>query len=404
MSRWILWRIVCAAGVLPAQVLTMEDAVNRAMATHPDLVAARASRAVSNFQIQAAKALPAPEFRLTLNNLSLDPETADARNSVAWRWSPPRPRELTLKAQIAKARQRAVDAEILAAEARVAAAVRAAYRRASLSSERLELARRANELRRQMFDVTRRQVASGLKEAVEADLAELTLADAEAALQRTEAQTAAEKQRLARLIEPGKTIDFALPPLDATVTITERRVLVERALRSRPELARAEGNCQEAEASKAIAGNGRYPWVSFAQVTRRLGADATSRGPWGVQVGVDLPLFRSAAQADGRIAAALVERCRLEEAAMRARIRQEVEDAAAQWETAAGELEKLERLISGPAARALIGTRAALAAGRADRVDLLAAEARQLSLQDRFLERRLEMAALQAQLELATGL
>jgi outer membrane protein TolC len=367
------------------------------------LTAARAARTVATFQIQAARALPAPEFRMTFNNLSLDPDTADTRNSVAWRWSPPRPRELALKAQLARARRRTVDAEIWATEARITAAVRDAYRRASLSAERSDLARQTTELRRQMLDVTRRQVSTGLKEGVEADLAELALADAEVALQRMTALATAEKQRLARLLDPRGAVVSALAPVEAAPT-TDRRLLVERALRSRPELVRAEGSCQEAASAKALAGNDRYPWISFAQVTRRLGADASSRGPWGLQFGVDLPLFRSAAQAEGRIATASVERCRLEEEALRARIRQEVEATAAQWDAAALELEKLERLIVGPSARAVLSTRAALAAGRADRVDLMTAEARQLSLRDRLLEKRWEMATLQAQLELATGL
>jgi hypothetical protein len=121
-------------------------------------------------------------------------------------------------------------------------------------------------------------------------------------------------------------------------------------------------------------------------------------------VGVELPLFRSAAKAEVGIAGAEAARCRLEERALRVRVRQEVEEAAALWGDGMAELEKLEAVANGPAARALAHTRAALAAGKADRAELLVAEARQLGLRDRWLEKRLELAGLEAQLEIAAGL
>jgi outer membrane protein TolC len=66
-------------------------------------------------------------------------------------------------------------------------------------------------------------------------------------------------------------------------------------------------------------------------------------------------------------------------------------------------LGEIERLRAGAAERALERARGALASGRADRVDVANAEARVLGLQDRWLQRRLDYAALQAQLESAVG-
>lgn len=385
------------------QLLTMEDAVARALATHPDLAAARASRAVFRFQTQAARALPAPEFRMTFNNLSLDPEMGEIRNSVAWRWSPPRPRELPLKARIAAARQRAAEAGILAAEARVAAAVRHSYRRAALAAERVQLNEQATALRRQMVELTRRQVALGLKESVETDLAEMALADMQAGLLRIESVAATEKRRLARLLDPAADVSFSLEPPPVSTPLPDRAAVLTQALRTRAELGQAAATCQQGEGELAFAANGRYPWVSFVQVTRRLGPEAAVRGPWGIQVGVDLPVFRSAAAAESRVAGANVERCRLEEAALRERIRRDVDDALTQFQASVAELVKLEQLAAGPGSKALEGARAALSAGRADRLDVLHAEARQLSLRDRWLERRLEFTQIEAQLELAAG-
>ena len=391
-----------AAGA--ADLLTMEEAVRRALETHPEMAAARASRAVAAFQLQASRAWPVPEFRLTTNNLGADPETAEIRNSVAWRWSPPRPRELSFKARIAEARRTTVEAEIRAAEAKVAGAVRYAYRRAALAAEREEVAARTVTLRAQMLEVVRRQVATGLKERVEVDLAELAREDADAQRQRASATAALEMRRLARLIDPAGTIPFALAKVELGTGTGDREKWTERAFQRRAELAQTAGDCEAAKAEAALARNGRYPWISFAQVTRRMGSGALERGPWGFQAGIDLPLFRTAAQAEQRVATASAAKCQLELAALRDRVRREVEEAAMQLDAGVAELLRLEALLQGPATRALVSLRAALEAGRADRLEVLQAEARQLSLQERWLERRMEVAALESQLEQATGL
>lgn len=395
---WLLLALWPAMG----QVLTMEEAVARALVTNPELTAVRAARAVSAFQMQAARALPAPEVRVIANNFSLDPESSDLRNSVAFKWVPPRPGAIALQSRVVTAKRQVVDAEIREAEERVAAGVRQAYRRAAVAEERTALAAQVVALRKAALEVVRRQVASGLKEAVEVDLAELAVFDAEVGLAKAQGAVAAEKRRLGRLLEPSGTGTFSLVA-EAAAPRRDVAGLVDRALASRADVARAAASCGQAEAARAVARNELYPWLSTSQVTRRIGALSGRTGAWGFQVGVELPLFRSAARAAYGISGAEAERCRLEERAVRVRARQEVEEAAALWAAALTELEKLEELANGPAARALAHTKAALAAGKADRVEVLVAEARQLGLRDRWLEKRLELAGLEAQLELAAG-
>ena len=63
----------------------------------------------------------------------------------------------------------------------------------------------------------------------------------------------------------------------------------------------------------------------------------------------------------------------------------------------------MDRLRSGPGQRALERVQLALSKGRADRVAVLDAEVRMLSLQSRWLERRLQYVVLEAQLETALG-
>lgn len=397
--------LACAmAFSLRAETLTMEAAVEKALASHPDLIAARSAREIVRHEREAARALPVPELRFTANNFAADPEVTNQRNAVGWRWSPPRPGEIALKTKAVEKQSLAIEARIGVAEARLAAQVRQAYRRAVLSGDRARLAEEFRALRQLMVNVTRRQVASGIKDAVEAELAVLAAADAEAAAQRALSAAKLEMLALGRLLPPAAN-DITLAPLSMTeAPPLDRAALISRALRSRQELAEAGANCGQFRALAEVARNRRYPWIQTLQVNRRIATSGDSNGGWGVQLGIDLPFFRTADQAEAKIHLAEAERCRLEESALRSRIEREVDAAVTQMEALRADLDKLTEMTKGPLARAVEVTKAALAAGRADRLDVLQAEARQLALSERWLERRLELTALEHQLELAVGL
>lgn len=397
--------LACAmAFSLQAETLTLEAAVEKALASHPDLIAARSAREIVKHEREAARALPVPELRFTANNVAADPEVTNQRNSVGWRWSPPRPGEIALKTKAVEKQRLAIEARIGVAEARLAAQVRQAYRRAVLSGHRARLAEEFKELRRLMVEVTRRQVASGVKDAVEGEIAVLSLADAEAAAQRAWSSAKLEKLALGRLLPPGGD-DITLAPLSMMeAPALDRSALTSKALHARPELAEAGANCSHFRALADVARNRRYPWINTVQLNRRIATSGDSNGGWGIQLGIDLPFFRTADQAEAKIQLAEAARCRLEEKALRARIEGEVDAAITQIEALRADLDKLNEMTQGPLARAVEVTKTALAAGRADRLDVLQAEARQLALRERWLERRLELTALEHQLELAAGL
>lgn len=302
-------------------MLTMEQAVALAVQHHPD--------AVADFSVRAAAVLPDPEFRFSTNSFAIDPDLGNMRNSASIRWRPPRPGEISFRRLV---------------ENRLAAAVRHAFRRTVLAGQRAQTAERTATVRRKMLDVIRRQIAAGLKESIDSDIAELALA-------------AAEKQKLVRTVGP---------------------------------------------AAPRGARNQRYPWLTYVQVSRRLTTQQDA-GFWSVQLGVNLPLFRSAAPAETRIAEARVTRCQREREALRGHRRAEAEETVEWMRVAAAELTHLDGIRRGPAARAVAHLQEALAAGRTDRLELLNAETRVLSLQDRWLQSRLEYAALEARLELAAG-
>jgi len=384
--------------------LTIEEAVQRAVQNNAEVSVARSSLIVAAAETAATRALPAPEFRMSLGSFDADPETVKERTTVGLRYSPPRPRELALKAAVAKARERIVEAEVQVAEARVAAEVRLAFRRAAVAQHRAVVAAHLVELRKNKRRTLLRQVSAGLKQSDEKDLADLDVEEAENALRRAASLARIEKSKLGRLIEPGGILDdeLAMDPQLLVVPVSLNGEMVQQALSRRAELNVIDATCKEYEMEQKLAKNERYPWISFLEVSHRV-TYLPERGPWGWKFGVDLPLFRSSATAEVRVAAAREARCRTQHKAMSTTIRNEVQTALANLEALRSELADVERLRSGPAERALQRAQLALKAGRADQVEVFDAEARLLLFQDRWFERRLQYVDLESELEQALG-
>lgn len=386
--------------------LTMDEAVERALRNNPEAKVARASVAVAAAEKAVARALPAPEFRLSASNFDVDEYTVKDRVTIAMRYKLPRPWELAHKQEIARAREQSAEAGVRAAEARVAADVRLAFRRAVIAEQRAAIAERAVSLRKNRRRTVLLQVKAGVKESDEKDLADLAVDEAESEFRRAVSAAESERRKLARLIEPAGAFEFTLatdPDLLAVpVSVPSQAALVERAVQLRADLNVIDSTCAGYEAAAKLANSGRYPWFSFVQVSHRV-TTLPERGAWGWQFGVDLPFFRSAASAEARVAAAQKEKCRAQQQALQTQIRNEVESGTASLEEVRRELAELERVRSGPAERALERTRLALAKGRADHVEVIDAEARVLSLQDRWLERRLQYVLLESELETALG-
>lgn len=389
--------LAASAPAAEPELLTMEEAVRRALLNHPEARAARASEAVALAQQAVAQAWRSPELRFSRANVDLDPATIEERSTLGVRFSIPRPREMSLKSQAVLARRDLAAAESRGAEARLAVEVRLAYTKAAIAEERVRVAKHVAAVRREMQQTVLRQVSNGLKEADEAELASLSAEEAETAVRAASVAAASERRKLARLIgAPGEPHwQLSIPArLGATPAASE--------VSSHAEMEALAAECRQYRAAEALARNERYPWLSFAQLNYRTTAIA-DRGAWGFQVGVELPLFRTAAAAQARVAAAQRARCELQREALKARIQAEVEESAASVEELHRQLDELERLREGPASRTLERMRIALEAGRADRVEVLTAELRVLALRERWLERRLQYAAAESRMEAALG-
>jgi outer membrane protein TolC len=278
--------------------------------------------------------------------------------------------------------------------------------RPASTEQRAAVAARLVELRKNKRRTLLRQVSAGLKESDEKDLADLDVDEAENVLRRAVAVARIEKRKLASLVEPTGTLaeDLAMDPdlLSVPASFTADTELVQKALSRRAEMEVIQATCGEYEVEQKLAKNKRYPWISFVEVSYRV-TYLPERGPWGWKFGVDLPFFRSAAAAEAKIAAAREARCHTQYKALATTIRSEVETAIANLEALRSELVDVDRLRSGPAERAFQRAQVALKAGRADHIDVFDAEARLLTIQDRWLERRVQYLDLESQLEAALG-
>ncbi len=393
--------------LLLADPLSLEQAVQLARSRSPELTATRAAQVTSALETRYAAPLPRPEFRWTSNNLGTDPENDGFRTVLALRWTPPRPGELAAKTRLAQARETQTAAGHQLTDAQLAAQVRHAYRRAVIAREKQAWAASAIDLRSQLLDVTRRQVAAGLKDRAEADLAELAVADARLAARQAESASRQELAALARLLgEDPATLQLSTPLLELHGQSPIRDAAIRTALERRPELRELDGACAEAQARESLARTQRFPWISSVQLSRRaggfLGTNLTDT-TWGLQVGVELPLlYRDAATGAFKIAVSTCRQCEARREAARAAVRREVELVVDELTASFRDLDEVENLLTGPSARILARLEDSLSQGRADLADLLTARIRHHTLAERRFTHLLAHARLLHTLDLAT--
>lgn len=415
-AAWLGWLLVLSVPAAERR-LTLAEVGELARQQSQDLAAARTRAGAATAQIAVARAVAPPVFRWASQNLGYDLDRLDYRANAGVQWSPPRPGEWRAKTAGAAAHAREVAAQIRSIESRVAAEARLAFRRLAIGEERLRLVRQWADQHAERLSVVRRQVAAGIKEPADADVAELALAEAEAECQQALRQVGLERAALARLIGwPPDAVAIDPVAMDSVATNSaasgpgelegESRPAADRiadAIRQRSETHQWQAACDQAAASETLASLRRYPWLSSVQVNRRM-LFSNAAPSWGIQFGVELPLFRSPAVAEWKAAGTTRQSCAAQLLAATEAIRREVTAALDAVAASSSGLADLQRLYQGPGARIVQRLRDALAAGRSDLSEVLAAEARQSALRERWLARRLDHAKLEYQLEIALGI
>jgi outer membrane protein TolC len=388
----------------PGRALSIAEAVRLALRQNPELAALRKGRAAAEGAIAEARAFADPELRT--GRLNLDDDGIRVRNyNLALRWSPPRWGERGERTKQARSRVEEIDAEIAAAEQRLAAEVRLLFTEIVFLGEQIREAESSIEVRRRMMSLLEAQVEAGAKGLLDRTLAELALADARSLPSSLRLER---RLRLARLsdklgVPPGR--ELALQTEAKLLEFEPRRLeadgLLSQALAARSEVAAAAARCEQARSALDLRRRQRYPWFSFLQLNREFGFQNAAE-VWGFRFGIDLPVFK---WRSGMLArpVADVERCQLELEAARRRVALELEEALAGLREREAELELYLRETEPAANRLVEQSRQAVAAGQAEELEHLSAEARRLQHRQAFLSKLLEYRRLEIELDLALG-
>ncbi|MCW5981109.1 MAG: TolC family protein [Bryobacteraceae bacterium] len=393
------------AGVDLSQGLTPREAVSLALKRNRRLMALRKGRLAAEGGVYEATRLRDPELRTGRFDFSDDSAGLWSQNySLALRWSPPRIGERRFKGNQATAKVDEMDGEIAAAEQELAEEVRLLHVTIALMDQQIQLADRSAQLREQIVQFVESQVEAGTKSLLDQSIAELALADARAAPEAYRLDRDLSMSRLAGELDLPRLARFQIRPdrnpVDFHPQIFDAPRLVETALARRPELAIAAAQCSQAGATLHLRDGERYPWLSFVQLSREFGAFRSDT--WGFRVGIEVPVFKwSHRFVQGP--AAEVDRCALETEAERNRIRLEVEDLVERLHARQRELEYHLHKIAPLADRDVEIAERAVAAGEADMLQRLTAEARNLARRQAYLTKLAEYRRLEIELDRAVG-
>ena len=312
---------VAAAQSPPAPApLTYQAAVQRALASHPRLVAARLKRSVNIASRDVAAERLNPEFRVELAK-----ETPKEGYTVAV------PLELggkrARRLQVAEATLVTGDAELNQVMAEVQADVRRAYfaqfvaeQRQALLDETQGLAQRARDAAQARFD------AGGVPrlEVVQAQLALADVQNQAAAARGTVAAARATLNAAVGLpLDAPTTVDASLDPGPALATT----VAVARARTASAELAAFDRRIDEQRARVLLAQALRTPDITPEATLTRRAAPEFDTG-WRAAVAVTMPVFTTH-RAAVRVEEATLAQLASEREAASARISGQVASAAA---------------------------------------------------------------------------
>jgi outer membrane protein TolC len=395
-----------AAEVNLADGVSPREAVALALERSHEIQVLRKGRSAAEFGVSAARVLPDPELRTGRVDFVDDAGGLGSQNyNLALRWSPPRLGERSLKGSSALGKVAEVAGEISAAEQKLAAEVRLLHMKIVFLDEQIKLADASVRLREQMVEFLGTQVETGVKNILDQNVAELSLADSRSVSAAYRLEKRVAMNRLAADLGLARSGDLKLQveddPLGLPAAPIDSAALDATAMARRPEFAVLGARCAQTDAALDLAKKERYPWLSFVQLSRDFGGPTRSN-TWGLRLGIDLPIFKwGGATVDAPAAEA--EQCRLEIEAARSEITRQVEESAERLRSAASDLEYYRQSVQPLSERAVELTRHAVEAGQADLLQRLTAEARSLGHQQTYLAKLLDYRTLEIELDQALG-
>ena len=329
-----LWLLAAPAALalLPAPVraqrpdapaLTLQAAVDRAMAANPTIAAARLKGAINQAGLAVAGERPNPEA-----SFELEKETPKQSLGLAV------PLELggkrAKRIAVSEATVRAGDAELAAVIAQVRNDVRRAYYDVVVTGAKLDVLRELRDVSRRARDAAQARFDAGDAARLEVLQAGLAFAAAENEATAAEGALTAARARLnALLAQPLDTVLPLTTPIDAGGPVTTAAA-IELARAASTELAVLDRQIDEQRARLALARALRVPDVTpAATLTHDAGPEFT--WGWRAAVSVTVPVFTTH-KAGVLVEQATLDQLTAERQAALARITGDVTAAAASAE------------------------------------------------------------------------
>ena len=323
-------------------VLTIREAVQRALAASPRLDAARAGiAAAAGTQVQA-HLLPNPELSIEAENI-IGTGPYSGLSGSEFTYTVAQLIELGGKRE---ARQRAAAANRLAAETELSAAqldlvrdVTLAYMDVVAAEEAVRLARDLEGTARSVFADVARRVAAARDPLFQRSRSEVALTNATIARERAEAALVTTRQKLGRYwgdpiaAEPLAGNVFFVAEAPDALTDYEAR------LNDAPDVARFARLREAREAELALAQAGAVPDVRASLGVRQFAANDAALV---AGVSVPIPVFN---QNQGEIARASAEVTRIRSERRQAELErsQQLADAWGRWKSAFAEIKSLQQ-------------------------------------------------------------
>ena len=272
-------------------VVTVDQAVARALAWNPELRARRHDLGIAEGQITAATALANPTVELEL--LHLEEYRHDRAAAIQIGWDPPQPWVYAAKGAAARAQADAVGREIAEAEWQTVVAVRSAHANLEALGEKQVLVERSLATRRHIEELTERRLRGGASTAIDMSVAQLSVADAERQREDLWEQELEGARALGELLGAGHPVHAsgagvpeetsALPSLDQ---------LSDAALASRPALRAEESRFRQREETLRLEHARRWPWFRLTSIPRyRLDPFDVNRADYSVAVQLTVPVL-----------------------------------------------------------------------------------------------------------------
>lgn len=276
------------------QSLTVDSAIDLAKKNSSRRLALQASVAAAEASIAAADRRKNPELRVAQFRLDeLLRENGQARTAL--RFFPDRPGAVA--ADVAEAREkhaRAV-ANLRLEEQAIETDVRWAFDDALLLDAEIAVSKTIAQTRQSLMAQMQARVAASTGTSLEEALAELSSVEADTDLAQQEARRREIRGLLFdRLgIAPDSSVEvIGDPPLSwPPAPLPSEKILVERALRSSPEIAVAAARIDAADARTYAERAKRVPWFTFLEVGYEFTPKTTPGLGWTFQAGMDLPIF-----------------------------------------------------------------------------------------------------------------